>query len=165
MLAQHKTQAQRSHIDTGRMEDSTSTIHVYMCALDGMRHATQFHIRSCNKYSFCQFSLFSPFIWLLASFYFTFVLLDERESIERASVRANKRRNEQFQYGCVLCVCVCLCSLKISGAFHFITPSFRTIVYCCGAHIAINSECECEYLCFCSVCRHKIKRKYLFHCH
>lgn len=31
------------------------------------------HIRSCNKFSFCQFSFF-PFIFL-ASFYFTFVFL------------------------------------------------------------------------------------------
>lgn len=131
MLAQHKTQAQCSHIDTDRMEDSTSTIHIYMCALDGMRHATQFHIRPCNKYSFCQFSLFSPFIWLLASFCFTFVLLDERESIERASVRANKRRNEQFQYGCV-CVRVCVFTENFGSIpfHHPPLPHDRILLWC-----------------------------------
>lgn len=33
-----------------------------------------FHIRSCNKFSFCQFSLFSR-LFCLASFYFAFVFL------------------------------------------------------------------------------------------
>lgn len=38
------------------------------------RTSHTFHIRSCNKFSFCQFSLFSR-LFCLASFYFAFVFL------------------------------------------------------------------------------------------
>lgn len=40
----------------------------------GARASHTFHIRSCNKFSFCQFSLFSR-LFCLASFYFAFVFL------------------------------------------------------------------------------------------
>lgn len=105
--------AQRTHTQTHKhTEKERKTAHLpYSCIkLDAMRHATQFHIRSCNKYSFCQFSLFSPFIWLLASFYFTFVLLDERALCAQAS-QQNERMNEQFG------VCVCVCECVFAGVY------------------------------------------------